>query len=330
MEQVMSDDATVDEEIEIAPKAEAKTEVETPEVEDEGPIDLDAPEKEAEVTDSDEEQPDTEADDEDEPEPLDAIDFGGTKLEFAKGTVPAEIVAEIQERAKGFHADYTRKSQANAETAKALSARTEAITLLDSMTGDIQSKYSEGLQLTREIQHLSAQTPPTQEQMNALSQADPDQWRRVSDSWAGHRQMIADKTAQFQEAVAQVSQLETHQTQAQNEQRQGSVAAGKDTLERALPNFSTKHLPTVLDYAEKTLGMERSTAERDYAMNPGLTLAIHKAALYDAMQAKVQPKLGSKAAPVKAPRASGSAKGSVTLANANMEQYAKMRAKQGL
>jgi len=248
-----------------------ETEEVTEEVTDKGLAytDPDAP-KEAEGEGSDEES------DEEEQEPeVDIFDFGGNKMELPKGSVPEELRAKIEEFSKGTWSDYTRKSQAIAEQAKALEARESAVEKIVSLNGDALQTYSQGLQIKAELEQLS------RIDMNAMWQSDPDQARRVSDR-------LAQKQAEFQSVVSKVSNYEQQLSQAQQAELARRKDEGKAVIERTVKGFVADHLPAVLDYAAESLGISREEAERDWALSPKVTLWAHKAMLYDRMQAKTK------------------------------------------
>ena len=142
----MTDEATVLPE-EIAPAETEETEAAPVEAtpDDDGIIDLDAPEETEAVSE--------EAEEVDEVEMIE-WDFGGNKIEVPKGSIDEETADKIGKFTKDAFADYTRKSQANAETAKQLASEREAVVKLQSLEGDAQTTYAKGLQLRTEIEQL--------------------------------------------------------------------------------------------------------------------------------------------------------------------------------
>lgn len=255
------------------------------------------PEVEVEETES---QPDTETENQDDPgegegeqeEPVEEIefDFGGNKKKWAKGTPIEQIADEISQFTKGTWSDYTRKSQENAERAKALEAREGAVEKLVGLQGETLKTYSRGLMVREEIEQLK------KVDLNALWQSDADQARRVSD-------LLSQKQAEFQSIVNTVAQNEQELTRAQQSEIARRMDEGKQLVEKRIKGFSDKE---ITEYAVKC-GIPKEDASK-WALNPVVTEAFWKAMHYDRMQAgaskapkpNVQP-----AAPVKPLRGKG-------------------------
>ena len=227
-------------------------------------------------------QPDLEADDtadsdgeddaEQEPE-YDEYDFGGNKLKLPKGSVPDELREQVEKFSKGTWADYTRKSQEVAEARKAVEARESVVTKLAGLSDDLLDTFTYGKQVKAELAQLD------RFDLNALWQSDPDQARRISD-------LKASKQAEFHSVVAQVAQKEQALGQTQAEETARRAEEGKAFINRQVKDFETKHLPELIDYAVKNLGISKEAAASDWALSPAITLAVHKAAMYDKLQAK--------------------------------------------
>jgi len=258
----MSEDATGGEAA-VEPIAESASEIEAEieaveEAEEDGPVSLDEPKAEAE--------PETAANDDDgeegdegegdEPETVE-FDWSGNKKTYPKDATVADIAEDFQAYAKSIEADYTRKSQANAETAKAVAARAEAVDKMTTINGEALQTYSKGLQIRQEIEQLASVD------VNALWQSDPDQARRVSDA-------LAAKQAEFQNTLAAVGQYETALDEAQQGELVRRADEGKAILDRRIKNFSTEKAPEVVAYVVKELGMNKADADR-WAVNPDLT-----------------------------------------------------------
>jgi len=272
---------TATEETPAAAAAEA-----TPAAEDEGPKSIEelegpAPEPDAPDPEADEEggQP---AGDEDEAESGDEEDaeaapttrefsFGGNKLEVPIDSVPPELADKIDEFTKGTWADYTRKSQENAEAAKHIAARGQAVEKLTTINGDALQTYSRGLQLRADIEQLAAVD------LNPLWHSEPDRARRISDA-------LSAKQAEFQDIVALVGRQEQALDQAHREELTRRADEGRGILDKYVKNFSTEVAPDVVRYAISDGGMTEDEASR-WAENPVLTKWAHKAMLYDRMQA---------------------------------------------
>ena len=307
--QRMTDDATgADGAVESAEISEAVTDETSQATEDDGPKEL-QPETPDEESES--EADDSEGEDEKDAVEMVEFDFGGNKKQYPKDSMSPELAEDFQAYAKAFEAGTNKKAQANAETAKTLATRTEAVEKLAGMNGEALQTYSRGLQLRTEIEQLS------QQDMNAMWQANPDQARRVSD-------LLAQKQADFQSTIAKVGQQE----QAFNEAQQAELVRRSDegiaTLDKRIANFSTEKAPEVVKYVVDTYGMPQSEADK-WAVNPVVTEMAYKAMLYDRMQAKTaQPKPKPKQAkPVVAPKGSGKASGSSDPDKMSMSQLKK-------
>lgn len=212
---------------------------------------------------------------EEEPDEEIELNFGGNKAKFKAAGTAKEVAAQAQEFADSVWSDYTRKGQEVAEKAKSLEAREGAVEKVMSLNNEALDTYSRGLALRSEIEQLS------QVNLNELWQSDPDRARRVSDQ-------LSRKQAEFQETINKVSQVEGQLTQAQQEEQSRRAAEGEAFIERQMKGFKAEKLPEVIDYAVNALGMDKATAERDWAANPSVTIAVWKAAQYDKMQAQAK------------------------------------------
>ena len=279
--------------------AEAET-IETPEAEADDVSEPETPDElEAEAQEDDPQEEDAEADPEEEEEiELIEFDFGGNKMELPKGSVPDELADKIDQFTKGTWSDYTKNKQELVEKGKALEAREGAVQKLESFQGEALEIYSIGLRLRQEIEQLESMN------LNEMWQSDPDQARRVSD-------MLSAKQRDFQASVDAVSEAEAKLETALTEETERRVSEGKALIERQVPGFEAAHLPDVINYAVETLGIEPEAAKGDWALDPAITLAVHKAMLFDRMQAKAKeakPK-PAPAKPVKAKAKSGNTRG---------------------
>jgi hypothetical protein len=249
--------------------------------EDEQPVDLDAPQ------DDDSDQKDGgegKDEDEDEVEMLDFA-FGGNKLSIPKDSVPDELVGEIDKFAKGTWADYTRRTQENAETSKTLEARSVALETMTNLNGEVLDSYTKGLAVRQEIEQLS------QVDMNALWQSNPDQARQYSD-------LLAAKQAEFSTIFNQVGQQETQLGEAQQAELGRQATEGRAILNRQIKNFSSEKAQEVVKYAIEN-GMDEETAKQ-WDQNPLVTRWAYESMLYRRMQTKGGRKGAAKSASAQA------------------------------
>jgi len=260
------------------------------------------------------EEVDTEETDEAEIEPENIeFTFGGKHLEVAKGDMSDELAGKVQQFTDEVWADYTTKSQANAETQKTLSAKADSVEKLMTLNGEALQTYSQGLAIRQEIDMLQSVD------MNALRIHDPDQWRYNTD-------LLAQKQADFQNIVALVDQQETYLDAAKQAVSEQRGVEGRKTLNNKIKDFETKVAPRVVDYVVKTYGWEQGVAER-WDQNPDMTDMARKAMLYDEGQAKTrsaskQP-APTKAQPVAAAKNKGKASAQTDPNKMSMEQLSK-------
>ena len=286
-DEALPSDETEAEAVDVSAETEASAaeETESEAVEDE------AVEDAAESTSED----GGEAGDEDGAEEVE-IDFGGNKLSVRKADIPEEVLAKVQSFAKDTWAEHTRRSQEVAEQRKQVEARQEAVNKLSGLQGEALETFSRGQALRAEIQQLS------QVDLNALWQSDPDRARRVSDA-------ISRKQAEFQQTLSKVAQIEAEQSRTQEAEVSRQREAGKAEVERRIKGFKAEE---VIDYVVSKHGMDRAVAERDWSMNPTMTVLAHKAMLYDRMQVKAKAAAAPKtptAQPVKATAKKGGGSG---------------------
>lgn len=266
---------------------EIPEEAEAPEPDaEEEPVSLDGPEADPEAPEDDvSEDADEEAeeDSEDSEEAANVIefDFGGNKLEVNEGDVPPELAEKIDSFSKEIWADYTKKSQANAESAKSLGARADALDNIETLTGEALDVFSRGKSIKAEIEQLSAVD------MQALWQSEPDRARQLSDT-------LSAKQAELHGIIESVNQYEQNISSA----RQGELARradeGKQVLDRKYKGFSNEVAPKLEAYAVEQ-GIPEAEA-KTWASNPVVAEFAYKAMLYDQMQKTTTPKAEPKTA----------------------------------
>jgi hypothetical protein len=231
------------------------------------------------------------------------FDFGGNKKKWPKGTPIDQIADELHQFTKGTWSDYTRKSQEAVERLKSVETREKVVEKLSTLNNEALDTYSRGLAVRQEIEQLQKHN------LNALWQSqdptDRDRARFISDT-------LAAKQAEFQNIVGKVNQLEGQMTQTQQQEAVRRADEGRQVVEKAIPGFTSKHLPEVIDYVVKNYGIPKDVAERDWPYNPGTTLMAHKAMLYDRMQAQAKaaarsptPKPQQQTAPITPVRGKG-------------------------
>jgi hypothetical protein len=235
-----------------------------------------APDTEAQTSataagDTDEAETDT-----DEAEPVEELefDFGGNKFKVPKGAIPEDVAAELDKFTKGTWRDYTQKSQAVAEAAKAIAAEREVVTKLRAMSEETQQAYATGLQIQADIERLS------QVDLNALWQSDPDRARRVSD-------VLAQKQAEFSRTVNRVSELAAASDQAEQQFVASRMDEGRARVAKAIKGFDASAEAKLIDYAVKVHGISERDAKQ-WALNPAGTVMAWESMQYRALMAKSQ------------------------------------------
>lgn len=273
---------------------------------EEGPVSLDAPKEEPEA----EEEAPADETPEEEVKTVE-FDFGGNKLAVKASDVPPEVVEKLDKFSKDIWADYTKKSQTNAEVAKALKARTEALTKIETLGGETLNAFARGKSIRAEIEQLSAVN------MQALWKSNPDHARQLTD-------LKAAKQAELQSIIQTVDQYERQLNQTRQEDLARRAEEGKAKLDRKFKGFSTEIAPKLERYVQDIYGMTAEEAAQ-WAVSPDVTEMAYKAMLYDQMRAANKPKATPKdAKPVRSMPNKGGAKGSVNPNDMSFGELAKV------
>lgn len=227
------------------------------------------------------------------------LNFGGNKITLKKGDVPDDVLEKVQTFTNDTWAAATKRNQENAETRKSLEAREASLGKIEKLEGAALSEYARGLSIKSQLDQLTQQ----QEQIDQLWQSpnpqDRDRARMLSDRKAA-------LSAELNDAVTKVNQNEqqlAHEREAEVTRRSEE---GKTVIERLSPGFS-KDLPSVIAYAVDALGVDKSAAEAEWALNPPMAVAVRKAMLYDRMTAAQKKTAPAKTAekPVKPMKGKG-------------------------
>lgn len=200
------------------------------------------------------------------------FDFGGNKLRVPKGAIPEDVAEQLDKFTKGTWSDYTRRSQEVADARKALEAEQSAVRKLGEIRGDALAAYSDGLRLRAEIQQLQSVN------LAALWQSEPDRARQISDA-------LAQKQAEFQNAVAKVGE---HETRAAAEEQQHVARLAEEGRQKVAKLAKGFDEAKVIAYATATYGIPEEQA-RQWPLNPAGAVMAWKAMQWDALQAKAAP-----------------------------------------
>jgi hypothetical protein len=305
----------------IAPEGvvPAENDAETPEVEEtngaeaEEAASAEAEDQDAgaEADDEGGEEGEEEAGEEEAAEEVE-FNFNGDKLRLPKGSVPEDLATRIDKFIHSAEAATSRKTQELADQRKAVETKAQALDKLTTLSNEALETYSRGTTLQKEIQQLS------QVDLNALWQSNPDQARRVSD-------VLSKKQQEFAQVVQQVNAKEQELAGQQKAEMERQKQEGAELIERQIKGFKSEHLPAVIDYVVTTLGMDKEAAENDWPLNPVITVAVHKAMLYDRAQAAAK-RTSPKPAPAKALKtrksgAGNNAPGLDTMTAGQMAKY---------
>lgn len=245
------------------------------------------------------------------------FDVAGTKHKFPKGT-PLEVALEkVQEYAKGVEADWQRKYQETAALRKAAEEQAKVSQRLLSLKTEQSAVYAEGVKAAQEIEYYS------KIDLNSLWQSNPDQARMVSDR-------LAQANYKFNQVQAQLGQYGEQLNQAERQFVEARSKEGEQVVAKAIKGWNAQVEAEVVAYAVKTHGINEADA-KNWRLNPVATIAMHKAMLWDRMQAKAaKPSPAPEApkapvVPIKAP-ASKTVKTLSDLAKSdNVDEWARRR-----
>lgn len=215
------------------------------------------------------------------------FDFGGDKLRVKKGEIPEEVAQRLDQFTKGLWSKFTRENQSLAETRKQVEAAQAAVAKLSTLSEEGLAIYSEGMQVSRELEQLRAIN------LDALWQSDPDQARRVSDA-------ISRKSAEYERVMARAQEHGTKRTQAEAAEIARREEEGRKRVAQRIKGFNEKVEAEVIEYATKTYGMAPEIAKR-WPENPDGFDMAWKAMQWDRMQAQAARAVAKPPAPAAAP-----------------------------
>lgn len=248
------------------------------------------------------------------------FDFGGTKHQVPVGASVDEVADSLQEFATSIHGDYTKKTQTLAEQTKEIETAAErlkadraAVDKLSNLQGEAFGTFSQGLQLKAEIEQLQGAMS------NELWQSDPDQARMLSDR-------LSAKQAEFLQVQNTVSAQELEFQKAQEQDVARRTEEGKQLVQSKVKDFDAD---AVVDYAVKTYGIPAEEAAR-WPLNPVSAIMAHKAMKFDEMQTKAASSVKKVVKPVQAPKGKGAKTTSTDLNDPKMssKEWFKLRQKQ--
>lgn len=202
-----------------------------------------------------------------EPEEVE-IDFGGSKRAFKKDAKVGEIHGELQDFAKSLYSDYISKTQAVAEQRKFAEQQAKDLEILSSVSQEYYLTLGRATTVQAELQQLR------QVNLQQLWETAPDKARQVSD-------LIRAKEAEILNYSNELQRHETAVTEAKKGIVEKTKADGKARVEKVIPEFSTRHLPAVVDYIAQTTSISREDALDQWAAAPDVTIMAWKAMQYD-------------------------------------------------
>lgn len=300
----MSDQETIPESPEVSPEAEAE---ETPTQE----VEATEEEERAEDATTEEEDDESESKDGEDEDAEIELKVGGQTLRVPKGAIPEDVASQIQQFVNAGEASLTRKFQEVAEQRKGIEAAEKAVQKLRTMNGEVLETFTKGQQVRAELGQLLTIN------LNELWQSNPDDARRVSDR-------IAQKQAEFNSIVNNLSQQEAQLTQAEQGEVTRRMEEGRTAVEKYAKGF-TARANEVVDYAMKHFGFSKEEAE-EWPLHPKTAAMAYKAMLYDRMQAqagtkKPAAKTPQPAQPVKPMPSKGQAKAAKDPDKMSMDEW---------
>lgn len=228
-----------------------------------------------EATEAEVEEPEAPEGEEGEEEAPEEVEYdlgGGQRVKVPANATAKEVFEAAQKAFKDVEANWTRKNMDVAEKAKALEARQAAVEKLASLNDNVLDEYARGRAVQLEIEQLQ------KNDLNALWQTDPNRARMLSDR-------IAQKQADFQRIVQNVSRLEGELTQEQAREQARRLEEGRHEVERRIPEFA-KHESDLVEYAVRN-GIPKEQAG-NWAANPIVTEMAWKAMQWDRAQEKAK------------------------------------------
>lgn len=254
---------------------------------DEGQQEIEAQEAEVD-TDAEPIEADSEAqaDDEVEVEDSEAEEEAEEQIEEPKFTVKVdgqEVEVTREELLNGYSRsqDYTRKTQALAEQRKAFEAEAQAVQAERQQYAQVLAK------LTQQLQAGVEREPD----WDALRQQDPIEYSLQWTEW--QRKQMRLQAAQAEQA--RVAQL---QAQEQQQRLQQHLAREREALESLLPDIKDEKKAATVKAQIMEQGRKLGFKDEELAQayDHRAILALHKAALYDAMMERAK---ATKPAPTK-------------------------------
>lgn len=252
-----------------------------------------------------------------EPEEIEEIElsFGAKTFKVAKGAIPDDVRAELEDFTKNVQGDYTRKTQEVAEQRKEAETKRELFEKLSTLKGEALSAFTAGQRVASEIAQLE------QIDLNAVWQSDPDQARRIGDA-------LSMKRSEFQRHVNAVSAHEA--TMAAEEQRAIATLeeAGRADMRRSVKGFDENAEREMIDYAVKN-GISEQDAKR-WPLNPKTAAMAYKAMQFDKLQAQTKAATAAKppsapAAPIKAISGKSASSAPKSYEDMSPEEFARVR-----
>lgn len=222
---------------------------------------------------------------------------------------------EIAEWRKGNlrEADYTRKTMALAEQRKAIQAEYQQAEAL-------KRQYAE--QLQQSLPYQAAKLQEMQAELDRLAQDDPA-------AWVAKRQQFDAEVSKFQRTQSDYQRIQAEQQQQYQAGYQQHLAAEAARLTEKIPEWtdSKRAAAEKAKLAEylKTVGYDDQAIAQ--ASDHKAIVMARKAMLYDDLMAK--QKLAEKSnAPVPPSPVSGRGSGPKSLADADFDEFTRLRQKQ--
>jgi hypothetical protein len=260
-----------DDESEDQSESETQQEQESPAPESDEAESEEAEQEDEAEDESDETDEESEEATPEEPGVIDLAKYGKHKIQIPVDGKMVEVT--LEEASKGYsrEADYTRKSQVNAEERKALAAEKAAV------TGQRQ-QYAQYIDQLVTVVQAATKEPNWAERRQALSTED---YLAERDAWFQHEKELKALTDEQADAHAKIKQdFEAQQEEHMKGEREKFLAA---VPEFANPKTAASERAKMAEYATKLGFTPKQLAQVD---DHRLLVVLRKARLFDELQAK--------------------------------------------
>mgnify|MGYP000983901715 CR=1 FL=1 len=210
-----------------------------------------------------------------EPEP-ELVDLDGKKLEIPQGT-PPELVETVKKMATDLKADYTRKSQANAEAEKQVQAYAQSLAHQQQLMGATAETWADFRTAQKRVEEFS------QVDWSALADQDPAQATKLMALYQTAQADAHTKGAAWHQTLQQLNaQSEQHRDSQTSAQWAKAVEVARNAIGST---FDEQANTKALKWLTAKAGTQDVKAIAQRFGDPVVLEAIYKAAQWDAAKA---------------------------------------------